>query len=135
MQFVAFTVAGFIGMGVAVVHGILVQRLMIKPLERSSLMDAGADASIRKLIPALLQFSTFNWFVGGAVLVAAAFWFEQDTKLVTGLMVASSYLYGAIVNFEATRGRHPGWMLFAVAIMLICVAVIAGNDDAADVLG
>jgi hypothetical protein len=30
-----------------------------------------------------------------------------------------SYLYGALGNLWATRGRHVGWVFYAVALVLI----------------
>ena len=36
----------------------------------------------------------------GLALVAAAIWFEQDARLATGLLVGSSYLYGALGNLR-----------------------------------
>jgi hypothetical protein len=39
------------------------------------------------------------------------------------LLVGSSYLYGALGNLWATRGRHFGWMLYAVALILIAAGV------------
>jgi hypothetical protein len=30
-------------------------------------------------------------------------------------------MFGAIGNLWATRGRHPGWMLMAAALVLILV--------------
>jgi hypothetical protein len=117
----ALAMAGVIGSGVAVVHGVLTQRLMVRPFER--LADGRIGAPIRRLVPLLLQFSTFNWFVGGIALIVAANAFEQEARLVTGLLVGSSYLFGALGNLWATRGRHPGWMLYAVALVLIVYGV------------
>ena len=117
----ALAVAGAIGSGVAVVHGMLTQRLMVVPFARLS--DGRIGAPIRRLMPGLLHFSTFNWFLGGIALIAAALWFDQQAKLATGLLVGSSYLFGAIGNLWATRGRHPGWALYAVAILLIFIGL------------
>lgn len=123
LQDAALAIAGIIGSCVAIVHGILVQRLMVRPFEASLLADGRITASTRRLVPVLLQFSTFNWFLGGLALIAAAIWFEQDARLVTGLLVGSSYLFGALGNLWGTRGRHPGWMLYAVALILIVFGV------------
>jgi len=71
----------------------------------------------------LLQFSTFNWFLGGLALIVAANAFNQEAKLATGLLVGSSYLFGALGNLWATRGRHPGWMAYALALVLIVYGV------------
>ena len=122
-QDAALGLAGVIGSGVAVVHGILVQRLMVRPFEPLLLADKRMTASVRRIVPGLLHFSTFNWFLGGLALIAAAIWFEQDARLATGLLVGSSYLYGALGNLWATRGRHVGWMLYAVALVLIAFGV------------
>jgi hypothetical protein len=117
----ALGMAGVIGSGVAVVHGVLVQRLMVGPFEQ--LADRRLAAPIRRLVPLLLQFSTFNWFVGGLALIVAANSFEQEARLATGLLVGSSYLFGALGNLWATRARHPAWMLYAVALVLIVYGV------------
>jgi len=115
--------AGVIGSGVAVVHGILTQRLMVRPIEALFLADGRTSATIRRLVPGLLHFSTIVWFLGGLALIAAAIWFGQEAKLATGLFVGSTYLFGALGNLWGTRGRHPGWMLMAAALILIVFGV------------
>ena len=122
-QSTALAIAGVIGSGVAVVHGILVQRLMVKPFEELALADGRIGAPIRRLVPLLLHFSTISWFLGGLVLIAAAKWFEQDARLATGLFVGSLYLFGALGNLWGTRSLHPGWMLMAVALVLIAFSI------------
>jgi len=117
-QNAALAMAGVIGSAVAVVHGILVQRLMVKPFEEFFLTDKRIAASVRRLVPGLLHFSTVSWFLGGLALIVAI-WFERDMRLATGLFVGSLYLYGALGNLWGTRGRHPGWMLMAAALVLI----------------
>jgi len=122
-QNLALALAGIIGGGTAVAHGIVTQRLMIAPLAASFAAGVRVPAAVRRLLPPLLQFSTFNWFLGGLALVAVAFWFGADAQLVTGLLVGSSYLFAAIGNFWGTRGRHPGWMLMAAALVLIVLGL------------
>jgi len=113
----ALGLAGIIGSGVALIHGILIHRFATRPFE--AFAGQRVSGTIRRLVPPLLQFSTFNWFVGGLALIAAATWFEPGARLVTGLLVGSSYLYGAVGNLWSTRGRHPGWALYGVALALI----------------
>jgi hypothetical protein len=122
-QDAALAMAGVIGSGTAVVHGILTQRLMVRPIEKAFLAGKPIDAPIRRLVPGLLHFSTVVWFLGGLALIAAAIRFGHDAKLATGLLVGGSFLYGAFGNLWATRGRHPGWMLMAVALVLIAFGV------------
>lgn len=121
-QDVALGAAGLIGSGVAVFHGVLTQRLMVVPLEETS--DRRLSAPIRRLVPVLLHLSTVSWFVGGLALIAA-FWFSAEARLVTGIFVGGLYLYGAIGNFWGTRGRHPGWMLLAVALVLMVAGLMS----------
>jgi hypothetical protein len=127
-QNAALGAAGIIGAGVAVVHGILVQRLMVRPFEEFALADKTIAASTRRLVPLLLHFSTISWFLGGLALVAAANWFDQDARLATSLFVGGCYMFGAIVNLWATRGRHPGWMLMAAALVLILLGTNKPGD-------
>jgi hypothetical protein len=123
-QNAALAMAGVIGSGVAVVHGILVQRLMVKPFEEFALADGRISAAIRRLVPLLLHFSTITWFLGGLALIAAARWLEGDARLATGVFVGSLYLFGALGNLWGTRGHHPGWMLMAVALVLIAFGIL-----------
>jgi hypothetical protein len=111
---ISLIVAGVIGSGVAVVHGVLTQRLLVRPT-----LELSIPRLARKLIPGLLQFSTFNWFVSGLALVAVAFAHEWETKFAVGALAASSYLFGALGNLWATRGRHHGWMLYGIAVLAI----------------
>lgn len=110
----ALVAAGVIGAGVAVVHGVLTQRLMVAPV----LAGGRLSPPIRRLVPALLQFSTYNWLLGGVALVVVAVAAPQ-ARLAVGLLVGSSYLFGVVGNFWGTRGRHPGWALYAVSVGLI----------------
>jgi hypothetical protein len=113
----ALALGGVIGGAVALIHGMLTERLMAAPLR--GLTEPRLPAPIRRLVLLLLQFSSFNWLVGGIVLVAAALWLGPEAKRVAGLLVGSSYLFGAAGNLWATRGRHPGWALYALALVLI----------------
>lgn len=122
-QSTALAMAGLIGSFVAVVHGILTQRLMVRPIEAFLLADRRTSAPVRRLVPLLLHFSTIVWFLGGLALIAAAISFDRDARLATSLFVGSTYLFGALGNLWGTRGRHPGWMLLAAALILIVFSV------------
>lgn len=122
-QTAALGLAGAIGSGVAVVHGVLTQRLMVQPFEALAQNDKRFSATIQRLIPVLLHFSTVAWFAGGIALIVAAIWFDPPARFATGLFVGTLYLFGVIGNVWGTRGRHPGWMLLAVALALIVFAI------------
>lgn len=126
-QEAALLAAGVIGSGVAVVHGVLVQKLMVRPFEAAFAADRGMAASVRRLVPVLLHFSTVGWLLGGLALIAAAIWFGPDMRLATGVFVGGLYLFGVLGNLWGTRGRHPGWMLLGAALILIVFGVSAGG--------
>jgi hypothetical protein len=123
IQDAALGLAGVLGSGTAVVHGILTQRLMVKPIDAFLSGNQRVSAPIRRLVPLLLHLSTISWFLGGLALLPAALWWGYDTKLAIGLSVGSLYLFGAVVNAWATRARHAGWMLMAAAVLLIVVGL------------
>jgi hypothetical protein len=75
----------------------------------------------------LLHFSTFNWFVGGLALIISARAFGQEARLVTGVLVGSSYLFGAVGNLWGTRGRHAGWVLYGIAVLLIAYGLCGAH--------
>lgn len=122
-QDVALAVAGVIGSLVAIVHGVLVQRLMVRPIAAFPVSGKPMPASVRRMVPLLLHFSTISWFLGGLALIAAAAWFGQGAKLATSLLVGALYMFGATGNLWATRGRHPGWILMGAALALILVGI------------
>ena len=122
-QNAALFAAGILGSAVAVFHGIVTQRLMVRPIEALFRADGRTSGTIRRLVPLLLHFSTVVWFAGGLALIAAASVFGPDARLVTGLFVGGVYLFGVLGNLWGTRGRHPGWMLLGIAVILIAVGV------------
>lgn len=123
----ALILAGVIGSGVAVAHGVVVQRLMVRPLGELAQGRREISGSVKRLVPLLLHFSTVCWLFGGLALIAAASWFGEQVTLVTGLFVGSFYLLAAVGNFWATRGRHPGWMLMTLALALMTFGLGAGS--------
>jgi hypothetical protein len=115
----AMIAAGVIGSGVAVVHGVLVQRLMVAPFETAFREDRRMSLAAKRLVPVLLHESTTAWFAGGLALIAAALWFDASARVAVAVCVGALYFYGALGNLWGTRGRHPGWMLYALALALI----------------
>lgn len=116
---VALGSAGIIGSGVAVAHGVIIQRVVVSRVDQLLAADAGVPDVVRRLTPALLHFSTFSWLVAGLVLIALALEVKLDFATVVFLLAGSGYLYGVAGNFWATQGRHPGWALYVVALVLM----------------
>lgn len=115
----AFISAGLIGILVSVVHGVLMQRLMIRPI----LAHAPLAEPSQRLVPLLLHFSTVVWFVGGLALALVTLYAGAATKLVTAIFVLGFYSFGAAGNFWGTRGKHPGWVLLALSAALIVLGL------------
>jgi hypothetical protein len=122
-QNAALGLAGVIGSGTAVVHGIVTQRLMVRPFGEFLAQNTRVSGNIRRIVPLLLHFSTAAWFIGGLALIAAAAWFSPEARFATALCIAGLFLFGAVGNLWATRGRHPGWMLLTAALALIGFAL------------
>lgn len=123
-QNLALELAGLIGAVVAIAHGVLVQRLIVAPFEEAAAADRRFSTTVRRLVPPLIHFSTVVWFAGGIALASATI-FNAQARLSVCLSVGATYLLGAVGNFWATRGRHPGWMLLALALALIAFGAIA----------
>ncbi len=123
----ALVVAAVIGSGVAVIHGVIVQRRMVRPFEEFCRANERIGVRIRRVVPLLLHYSTICWFLGGFALIAAAIWFGQEARFATGLFVGYLYLTGALIALWASRGRHPAWMLYAVALILIGLGINTGG--------
>ncbi|MEM8497600.1 MAG: hypothetical protein AAF542_06225 [Pseudomonadota bacterium] len=110
-----FIVAGSLGCIVAVVHGVILQKKMVTPI----LTEMELAESLRRLIPLLLHFSTVFWFLGGIALIATPMYPNEYITLATAFFVGVLFAFGAIGNFWGTHGRHPGWVILAVATALI----------------
>lgn len=125
---VSLQLAGLIGAVVAVVHGIIVQRLIVVPFQRAGSADRLFSPVVQRLVPPLIHFSTVVWFAGGVALVLAT-QLDPAARLSISLMVGTTFLFGALGNFWATRGAHPGWVLMAIALALIAFGATAPSSQ------
>ncbi len=114
-----FVTAGVIGVVVSLIHGVLMQRLMIGPiLAGNDLPGRG-----RRIFPILMHFSTAVWFLAGVALVVASLYLTTSISVVIACAAALLYSLGAVGNFWGTRGRHFGWIPLAVSVALILWAL------------
>ncbi len=121
MDHLPLLLAGIVGSATAVVHGILTSRILIKPVDAALAGHAGTSSTIRRIIPALLHYSTFSWLAGGVALILAALLSDRGPRLAVSLLVTAMYTYASLANGWATRWRHPGWLLMALAVALIAM--------------
>jgi hypothetical protein len=119
MQNIALTLAGAIGVATAIFHGLLTQKLIVRPITRRLADAPGVSATIGRLVPPLLHYSGFAWLTCGLALIVAAQSAAPDVRLAISLLAGAQYSYAALANLWGTRGRHPGWMLMAASVALI----------------
>ena len=100
--------AGILGMAISVVHGYLGQRRVLTALQA----DAIIAGQVNK---AVFHLSTWYWFIGGLSLVVVPKISVAPAAAAVALGVAILYFSAAAANFWATRGRHFGWVLLAIA--------------------
>lgn len=127
-QDTALISAGVLGALVAVIHGYVMQRLLVRPLEELVGKDQSLRSSSKRLLSPLLHVSTLNWFVCGASLIWAGMRFEGEARAVISASAAIIYGYAAVLNARATRGRHPGWILMAISVALIFAGSMRWNS-------
>lgn len=118
----ALVAAGIIGCVTAVIHGVIVRKILVAPATRL-MSESGTPRSIIGLVGPLIQFSTFAWLLAGIALIIVGAGGAPDARWSVGLMAAALFLYGAVGNAWATRGRHPGWVMMALACGLIAYAL------------
>lgn len=117
-QDIALLSAGIVGSVTAIIHGVLMQRLMVRPIGLA-LAGTAAPAGVRRLISPLLHLSTIAWLLCGLALIAVGEGWAPQFRTAVALVAGGFYLHAMVLNCWATRGRHPGWMLMAVALLLI----------------
>jgi hypothetical protein len=120
----ALIAAGVIGGGTAVPHGILMQRLVIAHIDALLATAPAPSAPIRRLIPLLLHFTTFNWLLSGVALIAVVLWFGRETQLAVSFFAGSSFLFGALCAAWGVRRLHPSWILMSVAFVLVVCGIV-----------
>jgi len=112
MNDIFLTVAGALGMLIAVIHGYLGEIKVVAPI-------TGSPTSAKRIMQAIMFLSAIYWFVGGAILMATPYLFEGTARTFAIAFIGFLYLSGAIGNFWATRGRHIGWVLLSLTTLLI----------------
>ena len=116
--------AGTIGLAVAVAHALILQRVIVHPLDKAVEEHGLLKGAARRLLTPLLHVSSLDWFVAGAALLVAAFSEDRGLRLGVCLVAVPIYIFAAVVNFRATRGRHIGWLAMALASLLAASALV-----------
>jgi len=120
MSTLLIVAAGVLGMAIAIVHGMLGARKIVAPI-------ADIAPPHKRILHAIMFLSAVYWFAGGAALAAAPLYFDGEQKRLAVIVVSAIYASGAAANFWATRGRHFGWMLLALATGLAVAGEIMSD--------
>ena len=120
----ALLAGGAVGALVSLMHAVMMDRAVVRPVIRALGDSPRMHAAARALVIPLFQYSTFAWLLGGLMLMTAALTMGPEARLALGVLVGASYLYAAVANLWATQARHPGGWLLLLAIVLIVFAVL-----------
>lgn len=100
--------AGALGILISVIHGYLGQTRVVGPAQTPT-------KQTKRVLEAIMLISAVYWFAAGVLLlVTPAGMLDADRSLIV-YAVAFVYLAGSLGNLWATRGRHFGWALLAIA--------------------
>jgi len=103
--------AGIGGVLISLIHGYLGHTKVLASLTIG-------PTSMRRVNSAVFQLSTLYWSTCGFLLIAAPFFLDSSLRKVVVGIVVFTYLTGALANFWATRGRHPGWILLVIVSVM-----------------
>ncbi len=111
MRDILLQCAGAIAIVAALIHGTLSEtrifpRVTIEP-ER-----------LRTLFRLVFQIATIAWICGGVLLIAAPSMASAAARHWIVVTIACLFLLSAIGNALGTRGKHFGWMVLGVVVVL-----------------
>jgi hypothetical protein len=111
MRDLAVQIAGVLAIVVAVTHGLLGE---VRVFARAQIEPPWA----KRLIRAVWQCSTVAWLAGGVLLCAIPLISSDPARRWIIAVLVAVYGSAVIGNAWATRGRHFGWMILTVVIVL-----------------
>ena len=103
--------SGALAIAVALVHGVLGET---KVFARATI----EPPRLRTLIRLVWQAGTVAWIGGGVLLILAPAMASEPGRLWIAATFAVVFGFAAMANAYATRGRHFGWMLLSVVVVL-----------------
>ena len=110
-------IAGIVGSTGAIVHGLLKQRLMVRPIH--DFAAGKLSRTIRRLVAGFLHFTTFNWFISGLHFSRCIF-IQEGGKTGDGLVSRKLLPVWSSCQPLGDPGPPCGTgVLYAVAVLLI----------------
>jgi hypothetical protein len=116
MKDLALQTAGVLAILVAIMHGTIAERRLFP---RATIEPEKA----RTLLRMIWQASTVDWIAIALLLIAApALGSQSARRWIIGAAVIA-YGYAAVGNAVASRGRHIGWVLMSLVVVLSLVGL------------
>ena len=126
MQFL-FLGAGLLALMTGIVHSVLGETLIFKPLRSGGFVPSRAvpplsGRHIRIIWASWHLGSLFSWAFAAVLLRLATA--SQESPLVPFVLsvITVANLGGSLLVLVATRGRHPGWVALLVVAALVWIA-------------
>ena len=116
MRDLTLQAAGALAILVAIVHGAIAELQVF----RKARIEPGR---VRTLLRMVWQASTIDWIVIGVLLIAAPTFGSDSARRWIIALAAVAYGYAAVGNAVASRGRHFGWMLLSLVVVLSLVGL------------
>jgi hypothetical protein len=116
MKDLALQAAGALAILVALVHGAIA--------ELQVFAKAGIEPPrVRTLLRMVWQASTIAWIAIGVLLIAAPTFGSESARRWIVAVAVLAYGYAAVGNAVVSRGRHIGWMLMSLVVVLLLVGL------------
>lgn len=108
-------ISGGLAIVVALIHGALGEtRIFAQGNSRITI----EPAQLRTLLRLVWQTGTVAWIGGGVLLLAAPLMGSDTARHWIIVTMAMVFAFAAAANAWAKRGRHFGWMLLSVVVVL-----------------
>jgi undecaprenyl pyrophosphate phosphatase UppP len=111
MRNLALQAAGVLAILVAFAHGIIAELRVFSHVRIE-------PSATRRLLRMVWQASTVDWIAMGALLIAAPMFGSEPARQWVVAVAVVVYGYAALGNAMATRGRHVGWCLMLLVVVL-----------------
>ncbi len=116
-----FAVAGLLALVTGLVHSILGEVMIFRPLRNGSLISATSPAPLAKRTIGILWATwhlatVFGWAFAGILLQLAFAPQAASTTVLVVTAIVFANVGGGLLVLVGTKGRHPGWIaLLAVS--------------------
>jgi hypothetical protein len=113
IELTALMVAALGAAGIGLVHSILGEQGIVKPiLRRMNWQGVSPDAEfLNNTVRFAWHITTLAW-VGFAVILAAPFLGRESDPTFVPLTIAATFLATGAVALIASKGRHLAWIVF-----------------------